>query len=299
MLLNAPLPDWRELKPKGQPSLIALFTACLSFHSSASTLKATFSTSGFLNYALTSDLLEGELIEELASRHVGRLDLALRTKYLPSLDAAFDLQSRSCVGGVQALFAVARDDDYVILVQVRSSRVLNLTGRLALIPKAFHQPVIEAPFEVSLANTLARELEEELLGRDDLEMLDDDSRADPLHPKLRSEPMRWLQERFGSTYRIECTGFGINMVTGNYEFSGLVVIDDPEWWRRFGHQVEANWETTQLQRYSTRDTDGLRRLATDPRWSNEGLFAYLQGLRRLSVVGAPARLNLPQIEVNT
>jgi hypothetical protein len=37
-------------------------------------------------------------------------------------------------------------------------------------------------------------------------------------------------------------------------------------------------------------------LIIDPAWSNEGLFAFLEGLQRLRAVGDPTRLALPTIE---
>ena len=51
-----------------------------------------------------------------------------------------------------------------------------------------------------------------------------------------------------------------------------------------------------IRRSSSRDTAGLQALITDPAWSNEGLFAFLEGLQRLQAVGDPARRALPAIE---
>jgi hypothetical protein len=45
------------------------------------------------------------------------------------------------------------------------------------------------------------------------------------------------------------------------------------------------------------ETAGLQALITDPRWSNEGLFAFLEGLRRLAELDTVSRLALPTIEV--
>jgi hypothetical protein len=112
--------------------------------------------------------------------------------------------------------------------------------------------------------------------------------------------MAWLIEhRDSGAFRLECTAFGINLVTGNYEFACLTVIDDEQWWTRFGHRVEANWETMRVHRYSSRDTDGLAALAADPRWSNEGLFAFLEGLRRLTELDHGGRVAAPTIHVET
>ena len=122
--------------------------------------------------------------------------------------------------------------------------------------------------------------------------------ADPFHEDRLSQPMRWLLDRRDTdAYRVECTGFGINMVSGNYEFPCLILIDDDEWWERYGGRVEANWEMERIRRYSSRDAAGIEALILDPRWSNEGLFAFLEGLRRLGELGSLSRLALPTIEV--
>jgi hypothetical protein len=98
---------------------------------------------------------------------------------------------------------------------------------------------------------------------------------------------------------MECVGFGINLLSGNYEFACLILIDDEEWWRRFGSLIEANWEIERIRLYSSRDTDGLRDLMLDPRWSNEGLFAFGQGLRRLAELDGTQRVAAPRIEIGT
>jgi hypothetical protein len=111
--------------------------------------------------------------------------------------------------------------------------------------------------------------------------------------------MAWLLDQSDDAYRLECTGFGFNTVTSNYEASCLIVIEDESWWDRFGHLVEANWEAESVQRHSTLDTAGVEALVPDPRWGNESLFTFLQGLRRLADVGDPRRLALPPIEPET
>lgn len=293
VLVNNPL--YRLLDVEMQPGYIA----------------ATLTSTDFLTYALTADLLEAELVQALAEpqrprAHALAERLPLRRLYLPTTTAALELRARNCVGGPAALLAIARaatahhGRDYVLVVQERSPRVLNVTGKLAVIPKAFHQPLVEQAGEVALSMTLQRELEEELLGRQDLEDLSPDAqrRADPLHVSSQSEAMRWLYDRRNTPiYRVECVGFGLNMVTGNYEFPSLIVIEDEEWWDRYGHEVEANWETMRTRRYSSLDRRGLVALATDPTWSNEGLFAFLEGLKRLSRSDVDGRVAAPLFEV--
>ncbi|MCF4121699.1 hypothetical protein L1785_11970 [Antribacter sp. KLBMP9083] len=77
--------------------------------------------------------------------------------------------------------------------------------------------------------------------------------------------------------------------------SEFVVVEDEEWWVRFG-RIEANGESGALRRYSSLDRDVLDTLAHSPGWSNEGLFALLQGFRRLANIGG-ARVDLPDVEL--
>ena len=279
-------------------------------------LDAAVALMPFADYALTMDLLEAELVDALAEHNAmgpaaaggRRLSLPLRDTYLPSVLHALDMERRACAGGPVALLAAARPagpggrrpPDYALLVQERSPRVLNAVGKLAVIPKAFHQPTVEPAAEASLSTTLQRELEEELLGRAELGSLfgEDFRKVDPLHAGLLSPPLRWLLDHQDTGgYRTECVGFGINLLSGNYEFACLILIDDEEWWARFGSQVEANWEIERIHLYSSHDTAGLRDLMRDSRWSNEGLFALSQGLRRLAELDRTQRVAAPRIEV--
>lgn len=254
---------------------------------SADRLAARLGTSDFAAYALTADLLEQELLEHLASgnRALRQVAMPLRDAWLPGIDAALDIGARLCVGGPVCLLAIAEDDHYRMLIQERSTRVLNATGMLSVIPKAFHQPVHDLLGDAALSATIERELEEELFGRTDLDQLAAEThrRIAPLHPEAASVPMRWLHNHRGA-WRMECTGFGINLVSGNYEFACLVVVHDPEWWQRFGHLLEANWEAERVHSLASTDGDGIVHLVADPRWSNEGLFAFTEGLRRLAEI---------------
>jgi hypothetical protein len=151
-----------------------------------------------------------------------------------------------------------------------------------------------------LSTSLLRELEEELLGREELGDLfsSDFRRVDPFHTDLLSAPLRWLLERKDSdAYRTECVGFGINLLSGNYESACLVVIDDEEWRGRFGGQLQANWEVERIHLYSSLDTASLRDLMRDPQWSNKGLFAFSEGLRRLVELDTTQRVAAPFIDV--
>jgi hypothetical protein len=266
---------------------------------SAAGLNAQFSCSDFATYALTSDLLEAELATAATARSSGAASVAtpLRAMWLPSAQAALAFDRRVCVGGPVCLVAVCFGAGYYLLIQERSSKVLNGIGTIAVIPKAFHQPTVDAFDETSLSLTVEREMEEELLGRIDLELLGPHTgrRAAPMHPQNASSPMRWLHGH-RDAWRMECTGFGVNLVTGNFEFACLIAVHDPKWWADYGHLLAANWEASHLKRYSSVDCNGLRRLINDSRWSNEALFAFIEGLRRLAEVD-PERVESPVLEV--
>ena len=262
-----------------------------------SRITGTLALASFVDYALTADLLEGELLDALAAGERG--DLPLRESLLPDVESVFDLPNRLCAGGALALCAIGRPrsgkrgPDYALLIQQRSDQVLNMARRLSVIPKAFHQPLRDPSGDVSIRATLLREMEEELFGRVEVDSTGVQRVAAPMHPGRLSEPMRWLLDE-PDRLRIECTGFGLNLVSGNYEFASLIVIDDEEFWARYGGHIEANWEAVGLTVYSSLDYELNAELVTDERWSNEGLFALLQGFRRLSEIGGE-RVRLPDV----
>ncbi|MCX5048249.1 hypothetical protein [Streptomyces sp. NBC_00474] len=261
----------------------------------------------FVEFALTLNLLEGELMRSIATQGIDRpLAMPIRDELLPDVPTVLDFAGRICAGGALALTAIARprgrghDPDYLLLIQERSGSVLNANRRLAVIPKAFHGPLADYGEDARFSATLEREMEEELFGRTDVDStVGDQLHADPMHPSLLSDPMRWLMDRQGSdAWRMESTAVGINLVSGNYEFASLIVIDDEEWWVKYGGQVRANWESSGLHRYSSLDTVRLESLALDPRWSNEGFFAFTQGCRRLATIGGQ-RVRMPSIELES
>ena len=269
-------------------------------------IAGTVGISHFIDYALTLDLLENELIDALSDGlPTSPGDLPLRDLYLPDRSKLTDLSGRLCAGGPLALTAVARSrrarrggqPDYVLLVQERSGRVLNSSRRLAVIPKAFHGPLADFTDDAQISATIERELEEELFGRPEVDSTESNpTYADPMHIENLSAPMRWLIEHPDSdAWSAECVGIGINAMTGNYELASLVVINDEEWWDRFGGVVRANWETEGLRRYSSLDRDTLAALIEDSAWSNEGLFAFTLAVRRLAEISG-ARSNLPVLE---
>ncbi|WP_132116517.1 transcriptional regulator [Actinocrispum wychmicini] len=258
-------------------------------------ISGTVGTASFAEYALGLDLLEGELGDVVTAGPLTGMDL--RDRYLPDLASVVNLTSRLCVGGVVALCAIARESgDYALLVQERSGHVLNAARRLSLVPKGFHQHLMEPRADVQVSATMLRKMEGELFGRVEVDLTTAERRAAaPMHPGRLSAPMHWLTAEPGRM-KLECTGFGLNLVSGNYEFAGLIVINDDEFWTRFGGEIEANWEASGMRLYSSLDRELLIHLIHDESWSNEGLFALLQGFRRLGDIGG-SRVDLPMLEL--
>ena len=158
----------------------------------------------FASYALTLDLLEGELSDALTAGVPPEPgSLPLRDRYLPDLASVLGLADRLCAGGV--------------------------------IPKGFHQPLTDFRGDARIAATLRREMEEELFGREDIDnKVNEQHAVDPMHPARLSAPMRWLLTENPGSLRMECTGFGLNLVSGNFEFACLIVVDSDDFWYRFG-----------------------------------------------------------------
>ena len=80
--------------------------------------------------------------------------------------------------------------DFHFRCRERSGRVLNAARRLAVIPEAFHGPLIDYAEDAHL--TVEREMEEALFGREGVDSLPGDSRravgpthgCRPSHPRL-------------------------------------------------------------------------------------------------------------------
>ncbi len=257
----------------------------------------------FARYALTMDLLESELMDALVADVSPRPGaLPLRDRYLPDTSCVVAVADRLCAGGTVALSAIARPAspyrgpaDYLLLVQERSGDVLNAPRRLTVLPRGFHQPMTDFQADARIGATLRREMEEELFGREDIDnTLREKYAAEPMHPTRLSDPVRWLMSE-PDRLRIECTAFGLNLINGNYAFACLIVINDEDFWSRYGGLITGNWESSSLRQYSSLDSDSLAALVQDPAWNHEGLFTLLQGLRRLNQIDG-SRVNLPAIE---
>jgi len=262
-------------------------------------LHATFALGSFGQYALTGDLLESEAAA--AADTGSAAGMPLRDELLPTVESVLTPQGRLCVGGTLALAAFARPArgpkpaDFLLLLQERGEQVLNAGHRLAVIPKCFHQPMVDLVEDAHIGATLVRELEEELFGREEVDnSLPHPAFVEPMHRTRLSRPLRWLWAH-PAAWVMEGTGFAFNLLSGNFEVPALIAVRDEKFWQRHGGAVQANWESTRLIRMSSMNADGLAKLLADPAWSDEGLMAFVLGLKRLARLD-PARVKLPPFQ---
>lgn len=233
----------------------------LSVQLTQDSVRATFTQDRYFSYRLSVGLMR----EEMAT---GRL--LLRDALAPTAAALTDFPTRLTAGGVQLLCAFAREDDFVLPLQVRSNRVGEAAGSYGVVPMAYHQGAVEP------SATALREVVEELFGGEE------SSPAYLDHPAIQ-----WLLSH-PSQMHLEATAFFLNMVHGNYDFAMLLAVLDPEFWRRFGGTLVTSWESETHLLVSSRDRQQITQLLNAPNWEPQTLGTLVEGLMRLREI-APER----------
>ena len=80
----------------------------------------------FVPYALTMDLLEGELIDALTAGVPTRPgSLPLRDQYMPDMASVLGIARRLCAGGTLALCAIARPTSLIVVLRTTCSSSRN------------------------------------------------------------------------------------------------------------------------------------------------------------------------------
>ena len=218
--------------------------------------------------------------------------LPLRCAYLPTAKAFGEVGSRLCAGGIATLFAHAvNDEEYLVLLQKRSQKVVNVPGRLSVVPRAFHQPLWDTQAEVSISATVKREFEEELIGRDDVESSSRFRGSYPYRGDAWTPAMQAFL-RYPESWRLECTGLSLNLLNGNYDFGCLFAVMDSLLMEQLidrGYFRTHNWEIAKTHPVHVRSDHGseLRRTSVNEGWAHEALFAFVNGLRRLGQLAPP------------
>lgn len=268
-------------------------------------IKASFARDEFFQYRLTIGALLDEALQALIDTefNIERViaekpnSLPMRQELLPGVCELADLKTRICAGGINVLFAMARGapyHDFAIPIQRRSRAVSDGQSRISVIPKAFHQPMIDPRAEVNLSSTVYRELYEELFGGLEAEKGPRRLRPDWFFGEF--EPLKWFLNHHGA-YELECTCFGLNLITGNYDFGILLAVRDESYWKEFSHLLMTNWEVLDSSEpvVSSKNSHQLSSLIQRSEWATEGLFSFVEGLKRLGVLDRK-KVNLPDIE---
>ena len=263
-----------------------------------------FSESNFYSYRFASSgLLVDELFDALIEKS-GNVDnvlanasklLPIRNELMPNINSFTDYQSRICCGGIGVVFALARGNphnDYIIPIQIRSQKVNDGRGQFAVIPKAFHEPLVGHDDEVNIYWTIFRELYEELFGGDEVEA--DSGRVKHDWYFDTTPGVNYFRDHEGA-FNLELIGYGVNAIAGNYEFAVLLAVRDTWYWNTFGNDITKNWEALGIKLYSTKNAEKLKNLLTDDNWVNESIFKFIEGLIRLQEID-PSKVNLPFME---
>lgn len=267
-------------------------------------MKARFATDSFLHYRFTDGLLLDEFVNRLLDKDLNIEEIVInsaqllpqRHRILPDGCSLVDFPARMCVGGPIVVFAMARpkpDNDYVIPIQRRSKAVTDSQEMLSVIPQAYHQHMVDEKKEINLSSSVFREIFEELFEGEEAEKKPRRLKHDwYMH---ESEPMNWLlKHRDAYTLQIICAG--INLHVGSYEFGVLCAIHDPAFWTKYGSKIKANYEANPgIEGVSSLEISRLRNLFRSPEWASEGLFAFVECMKRLEALD-PKKVRLPSFE---
>lgn len=255
-------------------------------------LKASFALTSFYAYKYSVGLLETELISVLREK---QLDLSLAIRSLELRDAllkdAAQLMDTRRAGssGCVVLFGMARERDYLLLLQQRSKRVTDQPEMLSVVPQGFHAPCQKGvslvhEWEAQLSETVLREVFEEIFGGEEQV-----GRPVPAYCRedlLMNDAIRWLHEHPGA-WTMEVVGHCCHLMAGERDFAVLMAIHDPEFWRIFYRDPNKRvfkycWESDdQVDCVSSTDRNRLVSLLRDRAWTGEGPFALIEGLKRL------------------
>ena len=274
----------------------------VDFNLNDNNVEMVFALSEFFDYRFSIGLLNDELYEGIieAGFDINRAlesklkYFPLREQFLPSINEIFKIGERMCVGGIAVFFAMARSEpynDFVFLIQIRSDKVGECQNMISLIPRAFHQPMINEYQELNVFWTVYRELFEELLEGE--EVTKGVTRV--FHDWYIEEcnPLKLLYEG-KSKNAMECITFGFNPLPGNYDIGVSWIVEDTDFWEIYGRKMRGNWEAKGVKIISSKDSKIIADLLTDPQWTSEVLLVLSESLLALKAK-YPDKVDLPEI----
>jgi len=269
-------------------------------------LKLTLGLAQFFDFLFSLGTLEDELVQALIDHDLSvdavlqnrTTALPLRNKFLPDVKAILNIQNRLCIGGAYVLLAFARPhpfNDYVFFAKKRSAAVATGRDMITLIPMGYHQPTkaATARSEVSLWNSVLREISEEIFGNEEA--------GRPLNRPLagwnpdKIPAVAWFNKNKGH-FVCQIVAAGFDLLQGNFNLGILLAVQDLSYLKHFGSSMQLNWEQNDddTQPMSTKDTSRLGDALGDLRWNGMSRMTLLEGLKRLKALDA-SRVRPPKM----
>jgi hypothetical protein len=183
---------------------------------------------------------------------------------------------------VNVLFAAqTKNNDLALLLQRRSLTVSDEPGSLTVIPKAFHEPIISARDEHDPEDTIYRECYEELFGGDE------QSTKRHISSRFYLRYCPGVEELFngkGKNHQLIPLGINWDLLRGNYMLNYCLYVEDPDWWDKYQHEIQVNWEVDSVAEPATllSEANQIHDLINRQDWAPEAYFAFIEGLRWLA-----------------
>lgn len=269
---------FKTLKKSGKKYRDELNFRLLEANLQADRLVVTFGPARFFDYLKSTGAMDVELYDAVAKHAPNRTPI--RKIYMPNTQAICDFKRRICLGGVNVVLAMKTKDKFNIILQVRSGDVADSRGEIAIVPKGFHQPLMEEfPYEsMNFKNSIYRELAEECFGHD-LEQNDTYIDAYEYFKNCNGvgEVLNGLENK-NSNFSLHLTRFGFNSITGNYALNALLVIQDPRYHTENIQNIRKNFEAKSFIQCDITDPSTLAHYLDDRRWNDDSIVAFCDAL---------------------
>ena len=279
---------------------------CYSMAAQHDTGKFDLRGSRFLTYRATIATVLDELALAVKDHGIKKLHkkqwnlLPLRTKYLGSCQALLDLNHRICLGGANVLFAVRIPKDKLALVIQRRSRyVSDEPGTLTVVPKFFHESIIDPKKEADMESSIYREIYEELFGGEDRPGKRRYLFSDYYH-KLCPAVKDLYDNRNNPDHNILtpiCLAW--DLLRGNYHFAYCFYVKEQKWWEEYNKQIQVNWEVDEEVKpvVMADDHKQIYDLIAREDWAPEAYISFIEGLRWLQSTNEKSLqyLQLPEL----
>ncbi len=207
--------------------------------------------------------------------------LPKRVLWLGSLNDLLSVHKRICLGGANVLFAIRTSENCtVLIIQRRSRYVSDEPGSISVVPKFFHESLIDPWDEVDIKYSFYREVYEELFSGEDKPR-----KTRYISPTFYLDLCEPVRELYESNYlELFPTSCAWDLLRGNYHFAYTAYVRDPDWWQRHKNKIRVNWEVDNSVEPVVRLSNGklLSTLIDRQDWAPEAYYSFIEGLRALA-----------------